>query len=63
MRTTIDIPESLISEAMHLTKIGTKTDLIKTALTNLIQKEKNKQIKNHKGKINIDIDLDIMRKR
>ncbi len=63
MRTTIDIPESLINEAMNLTKIGTKTDLIKTALTNLIQKEKVQQIKSYKGKINLDIDLDVIRKR
>ena len=39
MRTTLDLPETLIEEAMALTHIQTKTDLIKTALMNLIQKE------------------------
>jgi AbrB family looped-hinge helix DNA binding protein len=40
MRTTLDLPESLISEAMAVTNIKTKTELIKIALYNLIQKEK-----------------------
>jgi hypothetical protein len=63
MRTTLDLPESLINEAMALTHINTKTDLIKTALQNLIQKEKIKNIKQYFGKINLDIDLDAMRSR
>ena len=63
MRTTLDLPESLINEAMALTHINTKTDLIKTALQNLIQKEKIKDIKQYFGKINLDIDLDAIRSR
>ena len=63
MRTTLDLPESLINEAMALTHINTKTDLIKTALQNLIQKEKIKDLKQYFGKINLDIDLDTMRRR
>lgn len=63
MRTTIDLPESLVSEAMKLTKIKTKTDVIKEALLNLIQREKVKNIKNYHGKINLKIDLDQLRNR
>ncbi len=63
MRTTLDLPETLIDEAMALTHIQTKTDLIKTALINLIQKEKIKDIKNYYGKIDLDIDLNILRNR
>ena len=63
MRTTLDIPEELISEAMELTRIQTKTDLIKTALQNLIQKERIKDHKNYFGKVNLEIDLDTIRKR
>jgi len=63
MRTTLDLPETLIDEAMALTHIQTKTDLIKTALINLIQKEKIKDIKNYYGKIDLDIDLNKLRKR
>ena len=63
MRTTLDIPETLINEAMMLTHIQTKTDLIKVALQNLIEKEKVKDIKKYYGKIKLDIDLDALRNR
>jgi len=63
MRTTIDIPEDLIKEAMRITKSPTKTELIKNALYNIIQKNKIKSLKNYKGKIDLDIDLNIVRGR
>ncbi|AEJ20472.1 type II toxin-antitoxin system VapB family antitoxin [Gracilinema caldarium] len=63
MRTTLDLPEDLIQEAMKITHISTKTDLIKIALQNLIQKEKSKELKDYFGKIDLDIDLDVLRKR
>jgi len=63
MRTTLDLPSELVEEAMAITHITTKTDLIKTALQSLIQKEKSKSIKEYYGKIDLDIDLDSMRKR
>jgi Arc/MetJ family transcription regulator len=63
MRTTIDLPENLIREAMKLTNIKTKTDVIKEALTNLIQREKVKNIKSYHGKLNLNIDLDQLRNR
>ena len=63
MRTTLDLPEDLIAEAMKLTKIATKTDLIKTALANLITKERIKDLKRYYGKINLGINLDVLRKR
>jgi Uncharacterized protein conserved in bacteria (DUF2191). len=43
MRTTIDIPEELINKAMKVTGKNTKTEVIKDALKNLIQKEKIKE--------------------
>ncbi len=63
MRTTLDLPEDLIAEAMKLTKIATKTDLIKAALANLITKERIKDLKGFYGKIDLDVNLDILRKR
>lgn len=63
MRTTLDIPENLLAEAMELTHISTKTEVIKEALINLIQKEKVKSLKNFRGKIDLAIDLDQLRKR
>jgi len=63
MRTTLDLPETLINEAMALTHLQTKTDLIKLALQNLIQKEKIRDIKNYFGKVDLDINLDVLRDR
>ena len=63
MRTTLDLPDNIICEAMQLTKIKTKTALIKTALLNLIEKEKIKDIKKYYGKVNLDVDLNVLRKR
>jgi hypothetical protein len=63
VRTTLDLPESLVSEAMAVTHIRTKTDLIKTALLNLIQKEKIQGIKKYYGKVDLEIDLNALRNR
>ena len=63
MRTTIDIPEDLINEAMSLTKSSTKTELIKKALSNIIQKNKIRTLKSFKGKIDLEINLDTLRNR
>ncbi|WPD22436.1 MAG: type II toxin-antitoxin system VapB family antitoxin [Candidatus Electrothrix sp. GW3-4] len=63
MRTTLDIPESLITEAMQLTSIKTKTALIIRALEELVRKNKIAEIKKYKGRIDLDTDLDILRDR
>ena len=63
MRTTIDIPEDLMNEAMKVTNSSTKSELIKIALKNIIQKNKIKSLKNYKGKIDLSIDLNITRSR
>ncbi len=63
MRTTLDLPEELLFEAMKLTKIKTKTKVIITALEDLIRQYKIAEIKSYKGKIDLDIDLDSLRGR
>ena len=63
MRTTLDLSDTLLEEAMALTKITTKTEVITQALENLIQKEKLQQLENYYGKVDMDIDLDTLRKR
>lgn len=63
MRTTLDLPNELIDEAMQITHAKTKTDLIKLALTNIIQQEKINKLINFHGSIDLDIDLDALRKR
>ena len=63
MRTTLDLSDTLLEEAMALTKITTKTEVITQALENLIQKEKLQQLENYYGKVDMAIDLDALRKR
>lgn len=63
MRTTLDLPEELLDEAMKTTQIKTKTKVIITALEELIRKSKISEIKDYKGKIDLDIDLNSIRGR
>jgi len=63
MRTTLDLPESLLKEAMKTTHIQTKTEVIITALEELIRKSKISNLKNFKGKVDLDIKIDAIRGR
>ncbi|NOZ69511.1 MAG: type II toxin-antitoxin system VapB family antitoxin [Deferribacteres bacterium] len=49
MRTTLDLPEGLLEEAMKATHIQTKTRVIITALEELIRKSKISDLKRFKG--------------
>jgi hypothetical protein len=63
MRTTLDIPEDLLNEAMKATHINTKTKVIITALEDLIKKSKISGLKKFKGRVDLDIDLNALRGR
>jgi Arc/MetJ family transcription regulator len=63
MRTTLDLPEELLNEAMKATSINTKTKVIITALEDLIRKSKISGLKEFKGKIDLDIDMNAVRGR
>ena len=63
MRTTLDLPGDLIDEAMKVTHITTKTKVIITALEELIRKSKISGLKEFKGTIDLDVDMDAMRGR
>jgi Arc/MetJ family transcription regulator len=63
MRTTLDLPEDLIKEAMKATRINTKTKVIITALEELIRKSKISELKKFKGKVDLNIDMDTIRGR
>ena len=63
MRTTLDLPEDLLNEAMRATRTHTKTKVIITALEELIRKSKISELKTFKGKIDLDIDLNTIRGR
>jgi Arc/MetJ family transcription regulator len=63
MRTTLDLPENLIDEAMKAAQINTKTKVIIAALEELIRKSKISGLKNYKGKVDMDIDMNAIRGR
>jgi Arc/MetJ family transcription regulator len=63
MRTTLDLPDTLVSEAMEITNITTKKEVVMTALENLIRAEKIKGIKKYAGKVDLGINIEKMRKR
>jgi Arc/MetJ family transcription regulator len=63
MRTTLDLPENLVNEAMELTHTNTKTAVIVKALEELVRKSKVSELKNYRGKVDLDIDLDELRDR
>lgn len=63
MRTTLDLPEDLLKEAMKVTRTSTKTGVIIKALEELVRKSKISNLKKYKGKIDLEIDLDKIRDR
>lgn len=63
MRTTLDLPESLLKEAMHVTHTRTKTAVIIRALEELLTKSKISNLKQYRGKIELDMNLDEIRDR
>ena len=63
MRTTLDLPEDLLQKAMSMAHIKTKTQVITIALQELIRKVEIADLKRYKGRINLDLDLDILRGR
>lgn len=63
MRTTLDLPQELLDEAMEITQTKTKTGVIVLALEELVRKTKISELKKYKGKIDLDINLDELRDR
>ena len=63
MRTTINLPEDLIREAMKVSHHNTKTGVIIAALEDLVRKKNLQKLKRYRGKVNLDIDLNTLRKR
>ena len=57
MRTTLNLPRDILNEALRVTHCRTKTMVILLALQNLIQKEKLKKLKDYRGRLNLEVDL------
>lgn len=62
MRTTLDIPEDILTEAMLLAGTKNKTTTVIISLQELINRKKIEKLRALRGKIDLDIDLDALRR-
>ena len=63
MRTTLDLPDVLIQNAMKVSHQKTKTAVIITALQDLVRKNRLQELRQFKGQVNLDMNLNVLRKR
>lgn len=63
MRTTLDLPAPLVDEAMKVSHQRTKTAVIVTALEEYVRKNRIQGLRNYRGKVELNVDLDTLRKR
>ena len=61
MRTNVVLDDDLVAEAMRLTGIKTKRELVDTALRTLVRLERQKDILALEGTVHWEGDLDEMR--
>lgn len=64
MKTTLDLPDGLLDEAVRIGKRGTKTATIVLALQELIRREKLARLQSMRGSMpGFHLDLDVLRAR
>ena len=63
MRTTLDLPDVLMQDAMKASHQKTKTAVIITALQDFVRKSRLQALKQYRGRVNLDVDLNTLRKR
>lgn len=63
MRITLDLPQDLLEKAMLLSQAKTETQVVTMALQQFVGKSAMPELKKFKGKIPLDIDLDVTRNR
>ena len=63
MRTTLDLPDVLVQDAMKVSHQKTKTAVIITALQDLVRKSRLQELRQFKGQVNLDLNLNVLRKR
>ena len=61
MRTNIVIDDRLMKDALKLTGIRTKREAVETALKLMVDLKKQEKIRQHRGKLKWDGNLDEMR--
>jgi Arc/MetJ family transcription regulator len=63
MRTTLDLPEELLKEAQNLLGFKSKTDTVVLSLTELVRRRRIDELKSLAGKIELELDVDVSRRR
>jgi Arc/MetJ family transcription regulator len=63
MRTTLDIPESLIEEARRLLGFKSKTDTVVLSLKEMIRRKRIDELKELMGSVRLEVDLPHSRRR
>jgi Arc/MetJ family transcription regulator len=63
MRTTLNVPDDLMQEALRITRFRSKTDVVIYSLKELIRRRRLEELKELKGKVHIDIDRKRSRRR
>jgi len=63
MRTTLDLPESLVEEARELLGFKSKTDTVVVSLRELVRRKRIEELKSMLGRIHLELDLPRSRRR
>ncbi|HLE22460.1 MAG TPA: type II toxin-antitoxin system VapB family antitoxin [Vicinamibacteria bacterium] len=63
MRTTLDIPESLIEEARQLLGFKSKTDTVVLSLQEMVRRRRIEELKKMMGSVRLEIDVPASRRR
>lgn len=63
MRTTLDLPEDLVNEAMASLQFKSKTDTIIYALRELLRRRALQELKSLAGKVEVSVDTSRSRRR
>jgi Arc/MetJ family transcription regulator len=63
MRTTLDIPESLLDEARRALGFTSKTDTVIVSLRELLRRRRIEELKDILGSVSLDVDLPKSRRR
>jgi Arc/MetJ family transcription regulator len=63
MRTTLDLPEDLMLEAMRSLQFKSKTDTVVHALRELLRRRRLDELKGLAGKVALEVDVKRSRRR
>ncbi|MBI2082519.1 MAG: type II toxin-antitoxin system VapB family antitoxin [Deltaproteobacteria bacterium] len=63
MRTTLDLPQTLIDEAQNILGYTSKTDTVIFSLRELVRRKRIEELKKMAGHLELEIDLSKSRRR